>query len=133
AVYGRIVAVRHADIRRAGARLGRADRRAVLPARPGPRPDRRASPTLMRPTLFVPIVIYLLICTVPLTLGIKLLVAPGRTGNFLHDAFIVFPAVEPSEAGKRRFYRALGLILVGVSLGVLYSAYVRVLPLVHGS
>ena len=41
------------------------------------------------------LLIYLIICTVPLGLGTYLLVAPRRGGNFLNDAFAIFPQVSP--------------------------------------
>jgi len=51
------------------------------------------------------ILIYLIICTVPLRLGTYLLLAPRRAGRFLSDAFAVFQ-VGPKDRMKKLFYRA---------------------------
>ena len=81
----------------------------------------------MRPTVLVPLFIYLLICTVPLGLGLKLIVSPEATGNFLHDTFNIFPAIETSEVTKRRFYRGLGLVLLAAWAGAVYSVYTHII------
>jgi len=47
------------------------------------------------------LLIYAIICTVPLGLGTYLLIAPRRAGNFLNDAFAIFPHVEPQEHLKK--------------------------------
>jgi hypothetical protein len=81
----------------------------------------------MRPTIFVPVFIYIAICTVPLGVGLNLLLAPIRTGNLLHDAFAIFPALSSQEAAKRRLYRLLGLILIAgwaVGVSAIYSRIV---------
>jgi hypothetical protein len=61
------------------------------------------------------LLIYLIICTIPLVLGVYLLAAPRRGGNFLNDAFAIFPHVERGDRLKELFYRALGLGLILVS------------------
>jgi hypothetical protein len=61
------------------------------------------------------ILIYLIVCVVPLILGTYLLLAPRRGGNFLNDAFAIFPHVEPEDRLKKLFYRALGLGLIAAS------------------
>jgi len=67
------------------------------------------------------LLIYLIICTIPLVLGVYLLAAPRRGGNFLNDAFASFPHVERGDRLKELFYRALG---PGINpcLGVLQSS-----------
>jgi hypothetical protein len=62
------------------------------------------------------ILIYLILCTVPLGLGTCLLFAPRRAGNFLNAAFAIFPSVEPADTLKKLFYRILGIGLIWVSL-----------------
>ena len=59
--------------------------------------------------------IYLILCTVPLGLGAVLVFAPVRGGNFLSDAFALFPEVLPGDTLKKVFYRLLGLALMGIS------------------
>jgi hypothetical protein len=71
-------------------------------------------------------VIYLIICTVPLGLGTYLLIAPRRGGNFLNDAFAVFPHVEPKDRLKKVFYRVLGVGLVLVSTFYIHQIYVNI-------
>jgi hypothetical protein len=56
-----------------------------------------------------------ILCFVPLGLGGYLFVAPSRAGNFLNEAFAVFPAVEDDEGRKRWFYRVLGVGCVLIS------------------
>jgi hypothetical protein len=60
--------------------------------------------------------IYLILCTVPLGLGVFLLFAPRRGGNFLNDAFAIFPHVEQGDTFKKLFYRILGIGFMLVSL-----------------
>jgi hypothetical protein len=76
--------------------------------------------------------IYLALCTVPLGLGLKLVLSPRRAGNLLHDAFVTFPTVESFEIRKRRLYRLLGMMLLGVWAGGMYAIYLRVVPLIRG-
>jgi hypothetical protein len=70
------------------------------------------------------LVIYLILCTVPLGLGASLLFAPRRAGNFLNDAFAIFPPVEPEETLKKLFYRLLGVGFMAVSGFYGYHIYV---------
>lgn len=44
--------------------------------------------------------------------GLLLILAPGRCGNFVHETFMVFPAVRPGDWGKKLFLRAAGLGLL---------------------
>jgi hypothetical protein len=69
------------------------------------------------------ILIYLIICTVPLGLGTYLLFAPRRAGNFLSDAFAIFPHVEPRDPVKKMFYRLLGAGLITVSVFYIHQIY----------
>jgi hypothetical protein len=86
----------------------------------------------VRPTVLLPIFVYTGLCTVPLFAGLNLIVSPQQAGNFLHDAFIVFPSVEPQEGAKRRFYRLLGLALLVIWAGAVYSIYSHIIsPLIH--
>ena len=76
--------------------------------------------------------IYLISCTVPLGLGAYLLIAPRRAGNFLNDAFAVFPHVEPEDRWKKLLYRGLGGCLVLVSTFYIRQIYVNsALPMAH--
>jgi len=76
--------------------------------------------------------IYVIICTVPLGLGLFLLFAPRRGGNFLNDAFAIFPAVEERDLLKRICYRALGLGFISVSTFYIHQIYVNIgLPVAH--
>jgi len=86
----------------------------------------------MRPTLFVPVFIYLALCTVPLGLGLNLVLFPRRAANFLHDAFVIFPPVESFEAGRRLFYRLLGLMLLAVWAVGMYMIYSHIATLIRG-
>jgi hypothetical protein len=69
------------------------------------------------------IVIYMVLCTVPLGLGVCLLFAPRRAGNFLSDAFAIFPHVEPKSWLKKMFYRVIGLGFIGVSAFYTHQIY----------
>ena len=76
--------------------------------------------------------IYLIICTVPLGLGTYLLFAPRRAGNFLNDAFAIFPHVEQKETLKKVFYRAGGLGLIAVSVFYIHQIYWNIVsPISH--
>jgi hypothetical protein len=76
--------------------------------------------------------VYAIICTVPLGLGTYLLIAPRRAGNFLNDAFAIFPHVEPKEHLKKVFYRALGAGLVLVSAFYIHQIYWNIAaPIAH--
>ena len=70
------------------------------------------------------LVIYIILCTVPLGLGTYLLFAPRRAGNFLNEAFAIFPSVEPEETLKKLFYRLLGVGFMAVSVFYGYQIYV---------
>jgi hypothetical protein len=67
--------------------------------------------------------IYLVVCTVPLGLGVCLLFAPRRAGNFLNDAFAIFPHVEPEDAFKKLFYRVLGIGSVATSAFYIHQVF----------
>jgi hypothetical protein len=69
------------------------------------------------------LLIYAIICTVPLGLGTYLLIAPRRAGNFLNDAFAIFPHVEPKDRLKQLLYRVLGAGLVLVSAFYIHQIY----------
>jgi hypothetical protein len=78
------------------------------------------------------LLIYLIICTVPLGLGTYLLVAPRRGGNFLNDAFAIFPQVAPDAYLKKLFYRLLGMGLVLASTFYIYQIWLDIAsPVVH--
>ena len=78
------------------------------------------------------LLIYLIICTVPLGLGTYLLIAPRRGGNFLNDGFAVFPHVEPEDRWKKLFYRALGVGLVLASTFYIHQISMNIgAPIVH--
>jgi hypothetical protein len=76
--------------------------------------------------------LYLLLCTVPLGLGVILLVAPGRGGNFLNDAFAIFPAVEHRDRLKKLWYRGLGVGFMAVSIFYIHQIYLNIgMPVAH--
>jgi hypothetical protein len=78
------------------------------------------------------LVIYLILCSVPLGLGMSLLFAPRRAGNFLNDAFAIFPHVEPEETFKKLFYRGLGMGFIAVSVFYGHQIYVGLVrPIAH--
>jgi hypothetical protein len=78
------------------------------------------------------LLIYLIICTVPLGLGTYLLVAPRRGGNFLNDAFAIFPQVGPDAYLKKLLYRLLGAGLILASTYYVHQIYVDIgSPIVH--
>ena len=88
--------------------------------------------TVMRPTFLLPIFIYTALCTIPLIAGLSLVISPQRTGTFLHDAFIIFPSVDPQEVAKRWFYRLLGIASLVAWVGAVYSIYSHIIsPLIH--
>ena len=70
------------------------------------------------------ILIYVVICTVPLGLGLYLIFVPRRAGNFLNDAFALFPHVEPHHRLKKILYQILGVALVFVSLYYIHQIYI---------
>jgi hypothetical protein len=87
----------------------------------------------MRPTVLLPIFIYTALCTVPLIAGLSLIISPQHAGTFLHDAFFIFPPVEPHEVGKSRFYRLLGVAFIIAWVGAVFSIYFHIIsPLIHG-
>jgi hypothetical protein len=69
------------------------------------------------------LLIYVILTTVPLGLGSWLLVAPTRAGNFLNDAFAIFPQVGPGDGAKRLFYRVLGVGLMLSSAFYIVQVY----------
>jgi hypothetical protein len=78
------------------------------------------------------LLIYLIICTVPLGLGTYLLVAPRRGGNFLNDAFAIFPQVGTDAHLKKLFYRLLGIGLVLASAFYIHQIWLDIAsPVVH--
>jgi hypothetical protein len=78
------------------------------------------------------LLIYLIICTVPLGLGAYLLIAPRRGGNFLNDAFAIFPHVEPEDRLKKLLYRLLGVGFVMASSFYIHQIYLNIAsPVVH--
>jgi hypothetical protein len=78
------------------------------------------------------LLIYLIICTVPLGLGTYLLLAPRRGGNFLNDAFAIFPQVAPDAYLKKLFYRLLGMGLVLASAFYINQIWLDIAsPVVH--
>jgi len=78
------------------------------------------------------ILIYVVLCTVPLGLGIYLLLAPRRGDNFLNRAFAIFPPVQPEDRSKKLFYQALGFGLVLVSRFYILQIYTNIAsPLIH--
>lgn len=72
------------------------------------------------------LLIYLIISAVPLGLGTFLVFAPRRGGNFLNDAFAVFPQVEPENRLKKFLYRILGLALIFVSLFYIHQIFFNI-------
>jgi hypothetical protein len=68
-----------------------------------------------RPILSL-LLIYLILCTVPLGLGLYLLFSPRRAGNFLNGAFAIFPFVEAKGTLRKLLYRALGIGFIWVSV-----------------
>ena len=85
-----------------------------------------------RGTVLQLLVIYVIVSTVPLGVGVYLLLAPRRGGNFLNDAFAIFPAVEPTARIKKLFYRALGIFLIGVSTFYIHQIYSNIVsPVEH--
>ena len=78
------------------------------------------------------LLIYAIICAVPLSLGMYLLIAPLRAGNFLNDAFAIFPRVEPQDWLKKLFYRVLGTGLALVSAFYIHQIYWNIAePITH--
>jgi hypothetical protein len=77
----------------------------------------------MRPTILVPLFIILLLCTVPLVVGIGLLVFPSRVANLLSDAFVVFPSVQSANSPARWWYRLFGVAIIGVSALAVHHFY----------
>ena len=76
--------------------------------------------------------IYLILCTVPLGLGAYLLFAPRRAGNFLSDAYAIFPHVKPEDTFKKLFYRMLGLGFIAASIFYSHQIYGQLVrPIVH--
>jgi len=76
--------------------------------------------------------IYLVLCTVPLALGASLLFAPHRAGNFLNDAFAIFPPVSPDDTLKKIFYRSLGAGLIAVSIFYGHQVFANLVrPIIH--
>jgi hypothetical protein len=60
------------------------------------------------------------------------LIAPRRAGNFLNDAFAVFPRVKPEDRLKKLFCRALGTGLMLVSTFYIHQIYLNIgLPVAH--
>lgn len=85
-----------------------------------------------RGAFFQLLLIYLIICTVPLGLGTYLLVAPRRGGNFLNDAFAIFPQVGPDAHLKKLFYRLLGIGLVLASAFYIHQIWLDIAsPVLH--
>ena len=78
------------------------------------------------------LLIYAALCTIPLGLGTVLLFAPRRGGNFLNEAFAIFPAVKQHDLFKKLWYRALGVGLISVSVFYIHQIYFSIaVPLVH--
>ena len=78
------------------------------------------------------ILIYLIICTVPLGLGTYLLFVPRRAGNFLNDAFAIFPQVKQEDRLKKLFYRIGGLGLIAASVFYIHQIYWNIVaPISH--
>jgi hypothetical protein len=63
---------------------------------------------------------------------LKLVLSPRRAGNFLHDAFVTFRRSNRSKSESGGFYRLLGIMLLVVWAGGMYSAYSRVVTLIRG-
>jgi hypothetical protein len=61
------------------------------------------------------VLIYFIVCLVPLSVGTYLLLAPRRGGNFLNDAFAIGSQLEPGDRLKNLFYRVLGIGLIAAS------------------
>jgi hypothetical protein len=81
----------------------------------------------MRPTFLLAVFIYTVLCTVPLVAGLNLLISPQRAGNFLHDAFVIFPSIDAHESAKRQLYRLMGLALILAWVGAVYSIYSHII------
>jgi hypothetical protein len=65
-------------------------------------------------------------------LGVVLLVAPRRGGNFLNDAFAIFPAVEQRDRLKKLCYRGLGAGFMTISIFYMHQIYLNIgLPVAH--
>lgn len=78
------------------------------------------------------LLIYMIICTVPLGLGTYLLVAPRRGGNFLNDAFAIFPQVGHDANLKKLFYRLLGMGLILASAFYIHQIWLDIaFPVIH--
>ena len=76
--------------------------------------------------------IYLILCTVPLGLGTYLLFAPRRAGNFLSDAYAIFPHVKPEDTFKKLFYRMLGVGFITASIFYSHQIYGQLVrPILH--
>jgi hypothetical protein len=77
-------------------------------------------------------VIYLFLCVGPLSLGILLLFAPRRGGNFLNGAFVIFPEVKQRDPLRKTCYRVFGLACIAVSGYYIHSICLNLgLPLAH--
>lgn len=80
----------------------------------------------MRGAILQLLVIYTIVCTVPLGVGVYLLFAPRRGGNFLNDAFAILPVVEQRDLLKKIGYRALGVGLISVSGYYIHQVLVNI-------
>ncbi len=54
--------------------------------------------------------------------GLFMLIAPGRFGNLVHDNLFLFPAVNPSEWGKKLVLRVLGTGLLAFAIRLVLRA-----------
>lgn len=78
------------------------------------------------------LLIYVILCVVPLSLGTMLMLAPRRTGNFLSGAYAIFPEVHRGDLLKMIGYRALGLVCIAISIYYIHSIYLTLgLPVAH--
>jgi hypothetical protein len=69
----------------------------------------------MRALLVLVSGLVVILCLVPLGLGVSLLVTPIRTGTFLNEAFAIFPRVQDEDGWTQWFYRALGVGCMALS------------------
>lgn len=78
----------------------------------------RRSPTrfLMRGPIGAFLLFYVIMSTVPCGLGLSLVFAPTRAGNFLNEVFALFPEVRRGEWTKRVLYQVFGVGLIAVSV-----------------
>ena len=76
--------------------------------------------------------IYVILIAVPFGLGCYLVIAPTRAGNFLNEAFAVYPQVRQRDWAKRLFYQVLAVGLMIVSVFYFLQIYHAIVQIYRG-